>query len=78
MSASPELTRALQQQLTILEDDLRARVDALPDVRRRWEAEYREALRRERTAASWQQWRDERLMQAAAAWVLTTVFVRFC
>jgi hypothetical protein len=76
--AAQQLTSALQQQLAALEDDLRARVDALPGVRERWEHEHREALRRERTAASWQQWRDERVMQAAVAWLLATVFVRFC
>ena len=27
---------------------------------------------------SWQAWRDDRVTQAAVAWVLTTVFVRFC
>ena len=32
----------------------------------------------ERTAASWLQWRDDRITQAAVAWVLTTVFIRFC
>ena len=31
-----------------------------------------------RTASSWQAWRDDRVTQAAVAWVLTTVFVRFC
>ena len=35
-------------------------------------------MARERTAMSWQEWRDDRVTQAAVAWVLTTVFVRFC
>ena len=35
-------------------------------------------MNRERTAMSWQAWRDDRVTQAAVAWVLTTVFVRFC
>ena len=33
---------------------------------------------KERTAASWVAWRDDRVTQAAVAWVLTTVFIRFC
>lgn len=72
------LTGALQQQVKVLEDDLRARVEELPEIRTAWTKEHAEALARKRTAASWQAWRDERVMQAAVAWVLTTVFVRFC
>jgi hypothetical protein len=75
---SKQLTGELQRQLTALEDDLRARVEAQPKVKGEWEAEHHAALRRERTAAPWPAWRDERVMQAAAAWLLTTVFVRFC
>jgi hypothetical protein len=75
---SKQLTGELQRQLAALEDDLRVRVDAQPQVKGEWEAEHRAALRRERTAAPWPAWRDERVMQAAAAWLLTTVFVRFC
>ncbi|WP_433366131.1 BREX-2 system adenine-specific DNA-methyltransferase PglX [Streptosporangium sp. CA-115845] len=47
-------------------------------VRDRLDAEYRLAFRLGRTAATWAAWRDERVTQAAAAWVLGTVFVRFC
>ena len=28
--------------------------------------------------AAWLAWRDDRVTQAAVAWVLTTVFIRFC
>jgi hypothetical protein len=75
---SKQLTGELQRQLTALEDDLRVRVEAQPKVKGEWEAEHRAALHRKRTAASWPAWRDERVMQAATAWLLTTVFVRFC
>ncbi|HEY8372645.1 MAG TPA: BREX-2 system adenine-specific DNA-methyltransferase PglX, partial [Pseudonocardiaceae bacterium] len=78
MTATPALTSALRQQVKVLEDDLRTRVESRPEVRAEWDAEYREAFDRKRTAASWQAWRDERVMQAAVAWVLTTVFIRFC
>ena len=33
---------------------------------------------KERTAASWVVWRDNRVTQAAVAWVLASVFIRFC
>lgn len=78
------LVGELQQQVKKLEDDLRARVDGVdeyvrqPGVYDRWHAEWEAALRAERTAASWQAWRDERVTQAAVGWVLLTVFARFC
>lgn len=78
------LVGELRKQVSDLENDLRARVDG-PDefvhqagVGEDWRAEHLAALKAERTAASWQEWRDERLTQAAVAWVLLTVFARFC
>ncbi|WP_432146436.1 BREX-2 system adenine-specific DNA-methyltransferase PglX [Streptomyces sp. bgisy084] len=44
----------------------------------RLRAEYDEARRLGRTAATWNAWLDERVTQVAVAWVLGTVFVRFC
>jgi hypothetical protein len=64
------LTADLQQQLRLLETDLRDAAEAL-------RPEHEQALRAGRTSATWTTWRDERLTQAAAAWVLGTVFVRF-
>ncbi|PKZ67653.1 DNA methylase [Gordonia terrae] len=79
-----ELVKALRAQLVRLEDDLRARVDG-DDVTARqesvaalWRAEHAEALSAQRTAASWQAWRDERVTQSAVAWLLLTVFARYC
>src|SRR5699024_10088453 len=37
----------------------------------------RHAVEARRTAMSWNEWRDDRIVQAAVSWVLTTVFVRF-
>ncbi|MFC9085738.1 BREX-2 system adenine-specific DNA-methyltransferase PglX [Nocardiopsis dassonvillei] len=50
---------------------------ALPEVKQRLDIEYRTAAKLNRTAATWNTWLDERITQAAAAWVLGTVFVRF-
>ncbi|SEP54171.1 BREX-2 system adenine-specific DNA-methyltransferase PglX [Amycolatopsis saalfeldensis] len=78
------LVGELRAQVKALEDDLRARVDGpdphvrQADVYEEWHAQWESALKAERTATSWQAWRDERVMQAAAAWVLLTVFARFC
>ena len=78
MTATPGLTSDLQRQVLSLEDDLRARVAADPDLEGRWKQEHQRALEKERTAASWTAWRDDRVTQAAVAWVLTSVFIRFC
>nr|WP_316783784.1 BREX-2 system adenine-specific DNA-methyltransferase PglX [Streptomyces sasae] len=41
-------------------------------------AEYDQAFKLGRTGATWGAWLDERVTQVAVAWVLGTVFVRFC
>ena len=70
------LTSDLSRQVLLLEDDLRPRVENDAETLAQWQAEHHRVSRR--TAASWQAWRDDRVTQAAVAWVLTTVFVRFC
>jgi hypothetical protein len=78
MTATPALTSDLQRQVLRLEDDLRARVAADPDLEGSWKQEHQRATDKDRTAASWVTWRDDRVTQAAVAWVLTSVFIRFC
>jgi hypothetical protein len=78
MTATSALTTDLQRQVLLLEDDLRARVGADAGLEGRWKTEHQRARDQERTAASWLTWRDDRVTQAAVAWVLTSVFVRFC
>ena len=78
MTATPALTTDLQRQVLILEDDLRKRVAADSEREADWKREHQRAVVKERTASSWVAWRDDRVTQAAVAWVLTTVFVRFC
>ncbi|MDO5628958.1 MAG: BREX-2 system adenine-specific DNA-methyltransferase PglX, partial [Mobilicoccus sp.] len=83
IDAAP-LTADLKKLVLQVEDDLRARVDGSEaDLREEgaleaWRAEYADAQAAGRTAWTWTQWRDDRVTQAAVAWVLTTVFVRFC
>ncbi|GAA0245434.1 BREX-2 system adenine-specific DNA-methyltransferase PglX [Actinomadura nitritigenes] len=68
----------LKKQVTSLEKDLSQQVRALPEINSRLRAEYDQARKLGRTATTWNSWLDERITQVAVAWVLGTVFVRFC
>ncbi|MET8046554.1 BREX-2 system adenine-specific DNA-methyltransferase PglX [Streptosporangium sp. NPDC005286] len=68
----------LKRQVKAVETDLAKQVKALPEVGTRLRAEYDQARKLGRTAATWTSWLDERVTQVAVAWVLGTVFVRFC
>ncbi|MFJ7592203.1 BREX-2 system adenine-specific DNA-methyltransferase PglX [Streptomyces sp. NPDC097617] len=72
------LVKDLKRQVLDLEDDLRERSDSVEEFRDRLQEEYRQAKEAKRIAAPYSAWRDERVTQAAAAWVLACVFVRFC
>jgi len=78
VTATAGLTSDLQKQVLLLEDDFRIRLQGDPGRLADWQSEHVEAVKRERTASSWVEWRDDRVTQVAVAWVLTTVFVRFC
>lgn len=83
-SDTPDLLADLRKQVTVLEKDLRARATdkgkgeegAQFDVKLR--AEYRAAVQAGRTEPNkYEAWLDGRVSQAAVAWVLGCVFVRF-
>jgi hypothetical protein len=78
MTATPALTTDLQDQVRRLEKDLLARIGENTELREEWQRTHRRAVEKERTAWSWVEWRDDRINQAAVAWVLTSVFIRFC
>ncbi|MER6108960.1 BREX-2 system adenine-specific DNA-methyltransferase PglX [Streptomyces hirsutus] len=61
-----------------LPEDRAERVRAAEAVAGRLRAEYDQAFKLGRTGATWGAWLDERVTQVAVAWVLGTVFVRFC
>ncbi|MBB02271.1 MAG: SAM-dependent methyltransferase [Planctomyces sp.] len=69
----------LQTLLKRIEADLLQRSEAsdLPEVGQRLQAEYERAQAAERTALNYEDWRNDAITQAAAAWVLSCVFVRF-
>ena len=60
-----------------LEDDLRARCGEEPRLEAHLRGVHREAVAHERTAETYDSWRDEHLTQVAVAWILGCVFVRF-
>ena len=82
--AASDLVAALKRKVLDLESDLRMRVDGGdPDVRQpgvfeSWRRDYDTAFAAQRTAGTWQEWRNDRVTQAAVAWVLLTVFSRYC
>ncbi|MGH3373437.1 MAG: BREX-2 system adenine-specific DNA-methyltransferase PglX [Actinoallomurus sp.] len=72
------LLRDLRGQVSALEADLRERSETVEEDRSALKAEYAAAREAQRIAATYATWRDERITQIAVAWVLATVFVRFC
>jgi hypothetical protein len=72
------LLKDLRGQVAALETDLRERSEAVEEYRSSLNAEYAAAREAQRIAATYTAWRDERITQVAVAWVLATVFVRFC
>ncbi|MGA5554610.1 BREX-2 system adenine-specific DNA-methyltransferase PglX [Streptomyces lavendulocolor] len=71
------LLNDLKQQVKAVETDLGKQVRVVPEGARLRD-EYDRARKLGRTAATWNTWLDERITQVAVAWVLGSVFVRFC
>jgi hypothetical protein len=69
----------LQKFLQRIEVDLLERSESteVPEVPAALHAEYEKAAKAERTAQNYEDWRTDTITQAAAAWVLSCVFVRF-
>lgn len=61
-----------------LVDDMRARLAADKDKTAEWKATHAALKDSQRTGATWADWQEDQLTQAAVGWVLTSVFVRFC
>lgn len=75
--AQAALLKDLQRQVVLLQEDLRERTESEHEYATALHAEYDLALASERTASPYETWRDERVVQIAAAWILACVFVRF-
>jgi len=73
------LLEDLKKLVSRVEADLLARSEdsTVPEIGARLRSEYDRARAASRTAANYEDWRTDRLTQAAVAWVLSGVFVRF-
>lgn len=71
------LVADLKRAVTALEDDMRAHADETPELGERLRREHQRAQQAERTAMAFAEWREGELTQAAVAWVLACVFIRF-
>lgn len=78
MIDSTLLLADLKRELKALEDDLRLRAeDAGNPWGERLRDEHGAAKARERTGLSWIDWRNGEVSQAAVAWIIASVFIRF-
>jgi hypothetical protein len=71
------LLKNLQNLLPHIEKDILAYSEANAELSEHLQSEYRAAVEAERTAEHFVSWREAQMTQAAVAWVLTCVFVRF-
>ncbi|MFI0483117.1 BREX-2 system adenine-specific DNA-methyltransferase PglX [Actinomadura sp. 9N215] len=71
------LLNDLKPRVRALENDLRERA-AEPEFAGPLHLEWTTAVRRNRTAAQYPSWLEDQITQSAVAWVLNTVFLRFC
>jgi hypothetical protein len=72
------LLRDLKPQLRLLEDDLLRRSAEVPEFAETLHLEWDDAKQSNRTAATYETWLDDRVTQSAVAWILATIFIRFC
>jgi hypothetical protein len=71
------LLARLKPVVTALEEDIRVRVGEVEELAEHLAGEYEKAVEAGRTAMSLQEWQEGEITQAAVAWVLGCVFVRF-
>lgn len=77
MIDAAQLLKDLKGLLGRLEDDVRERSEESASLAERLKAEYAAAKKAKRTSSSFTEWRDDQVTQAAVAWILGCVFVRF-
>jgi hypothetical protein len=74
---APRLLTDLTRLLKRLEDDLRARIAAGPDLAASLRAEWQAATDAQRNAEPFESWTEQIITQAGVHWLLSCVFLRF-
>jgi hypothetical protein len=77
MINAPQLLADLTRRLSVLEDDLRGRLDEVPDLKLSLQTEWQSARDAQRTAETFESWADQVITQAGVHWLLSCVFLRF-
>lgn len=77
MINAPQLLADLKRRLTVLEDDLRERINTVPELKANLQAEWQTARDANRTAETFEGWADQVITQAGVHWLLSCVFLRF-
>lgn len=77
MINAPQLLADLKRRLTVLEDDLRERINTLPDLKASLSTEWQAARDANRVAEPFESWCDQAITQAGVHWLLSCVFLRF-
>lgn len=72
-----DLLKNLQSLLPHIEKDILAYSESNAELSEHLQSQYRAAVEAERTAEHFVSWREAQITQAAVAWVLSCVFVRF-
>lgn len=78
MIDSAKLLADLQAQQKKLEVDLREQIDNVASLKQSLESEYKAARDSRRTSDTFGEWAEGEITQAAVAWLLACVFLRFC
>ena len=77
MINAPQLLVDLKRRLTLLDDDLRQRIDEVGELKASLQSEWQAARDAERTAETFESWADQSITQAGVHWLLSCVFLRF-
>ncbi len=77
MINAPQLLADLKRRLTVLEADLRERINTVSGVKVILQTEWQAARDADRTAETFESWSDQVITQAGVHWLLSCVFLRF-
>lgn len=77
MIQAKQLLADLTRQLKRLEDDLRQRMEEVPELKASLQSEWQAARDANRNAETFEGWADQVITQAGVHWLLSCVFIRF-